>query len=356
MFWTCYDNCSSGLWPSFREDWASIGVRALLGFNEPDNKGQSNLSPKQAAAYWPQLDDLAQSFDPPLTLVGPGMTHWDSTGGSPWLDQFFGNLSAPLAKRILYLAQHDYSGGGQGIISRADAAYRRYGRKVWLTEFSVGKSAGRAANDRFAAEVLPLLDEAESVARYAWYSARNRPDPDGWVNASSLLPPVNNVGWSKTGKAACAEMAWVGEGVGVVECQILAQTSAHCPSPVTVAWQHSKPNDCCCANTTSCRQIKSSWQDLYANHNDIAPPPWTPVYNTACADSEMLWLSQHASLELCQAKALETRGCVADPGRTVIYQSSGVKNCCAFACSPATHSSYTTALQSSIDRWMSADR
>ena len=99
----------------FRQDWAAIGVQAMaiMGWNEPDNKGQSNLSPEQAAIYWcaplspcqvppcrsvvvstrycclaldgarvawpekvPAFDDLAQSFEPPLTLVGPGMTHY----------------------------------------------------------------------------------------------------------------------------------------------------------------------------------------------------------------------------------------------------------------------------------------
>ena len=54
-----------------------------------------------------QLDDLAQSFDPPLTLVGPGMTHWGTDGGSPWLDQFFGNLSDARAARIAFLAQRE---------------------------------------------------------------------------------------------------------------------------------------------------------------------------------------------------------------------------------------------------------
>lgn len=58
------------------------------------------------------------------------MTHWGSDGGSDWLDQFFGNLSAARAKNIAYLAQHDYSGDAKGIVTRADAAYKKYGRKV----------------------------------------------------------------------------------------------------------------------------------------------------------------------------------------------------------------------------------
>lgn len=53
------------------------------------------------------------------------MTHWDHTGGSPWLDHFLGNLTAERRGRIKYLAQHDYSGDAAGIVSRADAAYKK---------------------------------------------------------------------------------------------------------------------------------------------------------------------------------------------------------------------------------------
>ena len=52
MFWGCGDNCTYGLWPSFRQDWKRAGVTHLLGFNEPDNPGQSNLTPEQAAIRW----------------------------------------------------------------------------------------------------------------------------------------------------------------------------------------------------------------------------------------------------------------------------------------------------------------
>ena len=333
MFWGCGGNCTGSLWPSFRRDWASIGVTAILGFNEPDNKGQSNLTPEQAARYWHQLDDLAQSFDPPLTLVGPGMTHWGKDGGSPWLDQFFGNLSGARAARITFLAQHDYSGDAHGIVARANAAFQKYGRKVWLTEFSVGNSAGRPANDRFAHDVLPLLDGLPSIARYAWFSARNKPDPTGWVNASNLLTPFSAAcQWTKQSHRACAQMSWLSQHGGAAECKALALgNSTRCPAPVTVAWQSANPKGCYCANTTSCAPIKSTWQDLYV-HRGGPPAKWSKTPGAACAAAEMLWLSQRQPLALCQAKALGTQGCTADKTVKVMYEGGDVKNCyCASA-------------------------
>ena len=47
-------------------------------------------------------------------------------------------------------SMHDYSGDSKGIVARAmqRRLYQKYGRKIWrLTEFSVGNSAGRFANN-----------------------------------------------------------------------------------------------------------------------------------------------------------------------------------------------------------------
>jgi hypothetical protein len=187
MFWGFNGNVTKGLWPSFREDWGRIGVKSILGFNEPDNHGQSNLSPEEASNGWNQLDDFAQTFSPPLTIVGPAMTHWDESGGSPWLDEFFGNLSDARAKNIQFLAQHDYSGNAKLIIAKANAAYKKYGRRIWLTEFAVGSGKDRAANDKFMGEVLPLLDATDSIYRYAWFSTRNA--PGSWVNQVQCVLP-----------------------------------------------------------------------------------------------------------------------------------------------------------------------
>ena len=100
MFWGCNGNCTASITAGIRAGWAAAGVAYILGFNEPDNPGQSNLTPENAALHWCQLDDFAQTFDPPLELVGPGMTHWTDDGGSPWLDQFLGNLSSDRQGRI----------------------------------------------------------------------------------------------------------------------------------------------------------------------------------------------------------------------------------------------------------------
>ncbi len=49
-----------------------------------------------------------------------------------------------------------------------DCGARRYGRRVWLTEYAVGRTADRAANDAFMKASLPLLLASDAVMRFAW--------------------------------------------------------------------------------------------------------------------------------------------------------------------------------------------
>ena len=262
QFWGYWGNGSiqHGLWDGFKDDWAAIGVKAIMGFNEPDNIGQSDLTPKQAALGYIEIDQVAQQFDPPLIIVGPGMTHWDDAGGSVWLDQFLANLSAPLAARIRYLGQHDYSGDAAGIVAKADKAYEKYKKRVWLSEFSVGFGKDRATNNQFMKKVLPLLDAADSVARYAWYSTRNA--PGAWVNASNLLPADDNASWAKQSGMACTAngMIWVNSHVNAMECQTQVLDDVRCAKPKTAVYQSGSPKNCYCAKSV-CNQTHTGWQD-----------------------------------------------------------------------------------------------
>lgn len=137
--------------------WAPAVPVVCAGFNEPDNSGQANLTPLQAATYWPQVQAIAASAK--LTLVSPALTydsqgsagcveclasvprgdvwahgctllgrsHW-SVNGSDWLDQFLGNCTAIdgcEVSLIKYIAVHDYSGDAAGIVDRAQAFQNR---------------------------------------------------------------------------------------------------------------------------------------------------------------------------------------------------------------------------------------
>jgi hypothetical protein len=81
------------------------GAKYLLGFNEPNFRYQANLTPTQAAALWPVLQDVAKRKN--LKLVSPavnycgdcvsenGVTYYSPT---QYLDAFL--RPAPLARSI----------------------------------------------------------------------------------------------------------------------------------------------------------------------------------------------------------------------------------------------------------------
>ena len=50
MFWGCSGNCTAGITADVRAGLAAAGVAYVLGFNEPDNPGQSNLTPGASCA------------------------------------------------------------------------------------------------------------------------------------------------------------------------------------------------------------------------------------------------------------------------------------------------------------------
>jgi hypothetical protein len=189
-----------------KEEWAGANVHYLLGYNEPDHGNGHNhphmVTPALAASDWPQVQKLAKQFDPPLTLVSPAVAStgetgatdaWDEHGKSQWLDDFLGNCSNVSQwcdpSEIKYIAMHDYHGNLTRLKRQISGAAKRYGRKVWLTEFAIthwGSPPSREKQDVFLKEALPYLDSSDDVFRYAWFSGRNAPNEQN--GGSNLLP------------------------------------------------------------------------------------------------------------------------------------------------------------------------
>lgn len=189
-----------------KEKWANANVHYLLGYNEPDYGNGHNhphmVTPALAAVDWQEVQKLAKQFDPPLTLVSPAVasngetgTHdaWDENGKSQWLDDFFGNCTNVTKwcqpELIKYIAMHDYHGNLTRLKSQISGAAKRYGRKVWLTEFAItkwGAPPNRDKQDAFMKEALPFLESSPDVFRYNWFSARNVPNAQN--GGSNLLP------------------------------------------------------------------------------------------------------------------------------------------------------------------------
>ena len=144
----------------------------VLGFNEPNGKDQSNLSPQQAAALWPAVAQAAQAHG--LKLVAP-VPSGDDTA---WLDAFFAACGGCEAG-VDAVALHPYV-CTVSALNKSLAAWGKYGKPLWVTEFNCGDGAANASAARhlgYMREALPFLDADPRVARYSWMSGRDRKIP-----------------------------------------------------------------------------------------------------------------------------------------------------------------------------------
>jgi len=165
--------------------WGNWGVGTLnnvtekplcvLGFNEPDQTGQANMTTAQAIALWPSLQALN------LPLVSPACAN--DFGG--WLADFYSQIAAK-GYRVDYTAYHWYANpSASGLMSTLQSAYNTWGRAVWLTEFSPVDWAGTATwteqdNYRFLAEFMWQAEDQVWFKRYSLFLFSGTPSVNPW--------------------------------------------------------------------------------------------------------------------------------------------------------------------------------
>jgi len=147
----------------------------VLGFNEPDNSGQSNMTPAQALTLWPQLMNTG------LELGSPAVASGGATPGG-WLDQFMTGAKNN-GYRVNFITLHWYGSdfnttdAVSQLQSYIEAVHTRYNLPIWLTEFALisfanggqqfPSEAGQAA---FLTAATKMLDNLPYVQRYAWFA------------------------------------------------------------------------------------------------------------------------------------------------------------------------------------------
>lgn len=162
-----------------------------MGFNEPNNAHNCNIPASTAAQAWGGFVAL---FPKGTQFVSPAT----AGNGTQWFDEFFAacksQYGAGGCAGISRLAVHWYGCTPDETLSYLKFMHDRYGLPVWLTEFSCGDGAqGKPQADhlKYMKAVVPLLDAAPFVERYAWMSARsaNR----GLVDSSGKITPVGEL-------------------------------------------------------------------------------------------------------------------------------------------------------------------
>ena len=156
-------------------DEVSRESHVLLGFNEPDLSGQSNMTVQQALGLWPKL--MATG----MTLGSPAVAYDAATPGG-WLDQFMRGAAAR-GYRVNFITVHWYGGdfrtgpAVQELESYLQAIYARYHLPIWVTEFALADYGSatptfpaQAQEAAFLTAAAKMLDGLTYVQRYAWFA------------------------------------------------------------------------------------------------------------------------------------------------------------------------------------------
>jgi len=155
------------------------GAKYLLTFNEPNFGAQSNLTPAQAAALWPQIEAFATAHD--LKIVSPALNYCggscNETSPFTWLDDFF---AACTGCQVDYVAAHWYACSQSALTGYLGEYETKYKKPIWLTEFSCldGSQAATDANEaQYMTEALAVLEADPRIFRYSWFTGRSTGSP-----------------------------------------------------------------------------------------------------------------------------------------------------------------------------------
>jgi hypothetical protein len=150
------------------------GAKYLLTFNEPNSGTQSNLTPAQAAALWPNVEAVAQARG--LQIVSPALNYCggscNATDPFSWLDAFF---AACTGCEVDYVAAHWYACTKDALANYISQYKSKYNKPIWLTEFSCldGSLPATTGNElAYMMGAIPFLESDPMVFRYSWFTGR----------------------------------------------------------------------------------------------------------------------------------------------------------------------------------------
>ncbi|GGC78092.1 hypothetical protein GCM10011396_26610 [Undibacterium terreum] len=166
------------------------GAKNLLGFNEPNFKSQANKTPRQAAALWPVLQEVArrkglQLGAPAVNYCGDCVSEDGVTFTDPvaYMDAF---LAACQGCQVDYIPVHWYACDVSALRNYIDR-FRKYNKPLWVTEFACGDNPHNTitldVQKNYMTAAVNYLENEPIVARYSWFSGRN-----------SAIPNINLLG------------------------------------------------------------------------------------------------------------------------------------------------------------------
>ena len=159
----------------------------VITYNEPNYKGQAEMTPQQAIEMWPYLEALGN----PLT--SPPVSACESPNDSNclnnhWLEDFM-SLANLNHRRVDIIALHFYGCDSTSLLNYLDLWARQFpGKPIWLTEWACLPWAGDPA--RYIDQVLPGIERRTKAN--AWFAVTTE-GTEFYPNFSELVTPQGNL-------------------------------------------------------------------------------------------------------------------------------------------------------------------
>jgi hypothetical protein len=156
----------------------------VLGFNEPDQAEQSNMTVDKQIELWPKI------LESGLRVGAPAFA-----GNYTQLYEFIDRCDA-LNYRVDFIPIHLYmESTAQTFYNKCKEVYDRTKRPIWITEFNYGGdwTSGKPTDAVVAtkiAEIIQKFDTARIIERYAVFDFHNETNPYRYVFA---LPKSNYI-------------------------------------------------------------------------------------------------------------------------------------------------------------------
>jgi PKD repeat protein len=153
------------------------GAKYLLTFNEPNLSAESNMTPEQAVAAWPQVQQIAAAKNLEIVSAAAIYVGSGAVGGYTdpvkWHQQFF-NV-CPTCK-VDYIAFHTYERTASAAIFLANNL-AVFNRPVWVTEFSDYNATSDAEELQYMKDVVTSFENNPDIFRYSWFTGRRSAAP-----------------------------------------------------------------------------------------------------------------------------------------------------------------------------------
>ena len=164
-----------------------------MGFNEPDQQTQSNMTPEQAAEAWREIEQYYQN----AKLVSPSPL--DISWLDDWWDAYFARFGR--SPRIHAVAGHFYgfSDGAQAyknavrhLDELSNFAKRKGVEAIWITELAqLPCYSDQADTATFIERIVPVYKQCELVTRIAWFQVTMQGDEPWGFGAMCNTSLVN---------------------------------------------------------------------------------------------------------------------------------------------------------------------